>query len=100
LISLFSFLIKAAYFEQQNCTTKVAQQKYSSKTAQTYREKLHQAAIKAQRNFGTKVTKEIRQKNIRVVKIYILEFPPKRTPNPFFHAFASMNLLKLRLLHL
>ena len=48
-------MFKAAFFEQQNNTTKVAQQKYSCKAAQTYREKLHQSAIKAQRTYGTKV---------------------------------------------
>ena len=47
--------MKASFFSQQNCTTKDAQQKYNSKTAQMYREKLHQAAIKAQRTYGTKL---------------------------------------------
>jgi ADP-ribosylation factor GTPase-activating protein 2/3 len=45
----------AAFFEQQNCTTKDSQQKYNSRAAQLYREKLHQNAVKAQRTYGTKV---------------------------------------------
>ena len=44
-----------AFFEQQNCTTKDSQQKYNSRAAQMYREKLHQLALKAQRTHGTKV---------------------------------------------
>lgn len=44
-----------AFFEQQNCTTKDSQQKYNSRAAQLYREKLNQSAIKAQRTYGTKI---------------------------------------------
>lgn len=44
-----------AYFTQHNCNTKDSQEKYKSRTAQLYREKLHQQAIKTQRNFGTKL---------------------------------------------
>jgi len=43
------------FFEQHNCTTKDSQQKYNSRAAQLYREKLHQAALKAQRTYGTKI---------------------------------------------
>jgi len=43
------------HFEQQNCTTKDSQQKYNSRAAQLYREKLNQLAIKTQRNNGTKL---------------------------------------------
>lgn len=72
----------AAYFEQQNCTTKVAQQKYSSKTAQTYREKLHQAAIKAQRNFGTKL-------NIDEPSHSQTHKSESDTPTDFFHEMST-----------
>ena len=44
-----------AFFEQQNCTTKDSQQKYNSRAAQMYREKLHQLALKTQRTYGTKL---------------------------------------------
>lgn len=44
-----------SYFEQHNCTSKDSKAKYNSRCAQTYREKLHQQAVKAQRNFGTKL---------------------------------------------
>lgn len=45
----------AAFFEQHNCTTKDSQQKYNSRASQLYREKLHQAAVKAQRTYGNKL---------------------------------------------
>ena len=43
------------FFEQQNCTSNDAQQKYHSRAAQLYREKLHQLAVKTQRIHGTKL---------------------------------------------
>jgi ADP-ribosylation factor GTPase-activating protein 2/3 len=45
----------SAFFEQHNCTTKDSQQKYNSRAAQLYRDKLHQSAIKAQRTYGNKL---------------------------------------------
>lgn len=44
-----------SHFSQQNCTTKDSQEKYKGRTAQLYREKLHGLAVKAQRNYGTKL---------------------------------------------
>lgn len=44
-----------SYFDQQNCTSKDSKAKYNSRCAQTYREKLHQLAVKAQRNYGNKL---------------------------------------------
>lgn len=44
-----------SHFTQQNLTTKDSQEKYKSRSAQLYREKLHGLAVKAQRNFGTKL---------------------------------------------
>ncbi|CAF0719375.1 unnamed protein product [Brachionus calyciflorus] len=44
-----------AFFEQHNCTTKDSQQKYNSRVAQMYREKLHQLAAKTHRTYGTKL---------------------------------------------
>ena len=43
------------HFAQQNCTTKDAQQKYHSRAAELYREKLSQSASKAQRLYGNKL---------------------------------------------
>jgi ADP-ribosylation factor GTPase-activating protein 2/3 len=45
----------AAHFQQQNCLTKDSKEKYNSRAAQTYRERLHQSAAKIQRTFGTKL---------------------------------------------
>ncbi|RWS16508.1 ADP-ribosylation factor GTPase-activating protein 2-like protein [Dinothrombium tinctorium] len=43
------------FFQQHNVTTKDAQQKYNSRAAQLYREKLSQSAISAMRQHGTKL---------------------------------------------
>ncbi|KAK9305362.1 hypothetical protein QLX08_003613 [Tetragonisca angustula] len=43
------------YFAQHNCTTTDAQQKYNSRAAMQYREKLAQASVQAMKRYGTKV---------------------------------------------
>ncbi|CAL7944993.1 unnamed protein product [Xylocopa violacea] len=43
------------YFAQHNCTTTDAQQKYNSRAAMQYREKLAQASAQAMRRYGTKL---------------------------------------------
>lgn len=45
----------AQYFRQHNCTTTDAQQKYNSRAAQLYREKLNAAAQRALTKYGTNV---------------------------------------------
>ncbi|KAL1460131.1 hypothetical protein WDU94_012069 [Cyamophila willieti] len=44
-----------SFFNQHNCTTKDAQQKYNSRAAQLYREKLQHAAVQAMKIHGTKL---------------------------------------------
>ncbi|XP_076231480.1 ADP-ribosylation factor GTPase activating protein 3 isoform X2 [Calliopsis andreniformis] len=43
------------YFSQHNCTATDAQQKYNSRAAMQYREKLAQASAQAMRQYGTKL---------------------------------------------
>ena len=51
-----NFYNQDAFFQQHGCNTKDIQQKYNSRAAQLYREKLHQLATKALKQHGTKVT--------------------------------------------
>jgi len=44
-----------AFFQQHGCSTKDIQQKYNSRAASLYREKLHQLASKAMKQFGSKL---------------------------------------------
>lgn len=44
-----------AFFQQHGCSSKDTQQKYNSRAAQLYRDKLHQLATKAMKQYGTKI---------------------------------------------
>lgn len=43
------------FFRQYNCVSKDAQQKYNSRAAQLYKEKLLQSAKQAMKTYGTQV---------------------------------------------
>ena len=51
----FYYNFQRKYFAQHNCTTTDAQQKYNSRAAMQYREKLAQASVQAMKRYGTKV---------------------------------------------
>jgi hypothetical protein len=73
MILLNKFLIfKQTFFDQHNCITKDSQQKYNSRAALLYREKLHQAAVKAQRNYGNKVNLIKRKMIMSIVSLLIV----------------------------
>lgn len=46
---------QVSFFNQHNCVTKDAQQKYNSRAAHLYREKLQHAAVQAMKTHGTKL---------------------------------------------
>lgn len=48
-------ILQMAFFRQHNCLSKDAQQKYNSRAAQLYRDKLLQTAKQAMKTFGTQV---------------------------------------------
>ncbi|CAF4512929.1 unnamed protein product [Rotaria sp. Silwood1] len=52
-----------AFFQQHGCHTKDIQQKYNSRAAQLYREKLHQLATKTMKQYGTKLFLDDAHKN-------------------------------------
>ncbi|CAF0794803.1 unnamed protein product [Rotaria sordida] len=52
-----------AFFQQHGCQSKDIQQKYNSRAAQLYREKLHQLATKAMKQYGTKLFLDDGHKN-------------------------------------
>ena len=48
------------FFNNMVVHTKDIQEKYNSRAAQLYREKLHQLATKAMKQYGTKVSKHLK----------------------------------------
>lgn len=73
-----------AFFEQHSCTTKDSQQKYNSRAAQMYREKLHQLAVKTHRTYGTKLVIDDAPNNPA----------PQTKESDFFNDVASQESIK------
>jgi ADP-ribosylation factor GTPase-activating protein 2/3 len=64
-----------AYFRQHGCTAKEAHQKYNSRAAQLYREKLHSLAANAQKKYGT--------------ELHLSTYPPEETMSKDEDFFSS-----------
>ncbi|CAF0854974.1 unnamed protein product [Rotaria sp. Silwood1] len=72
-----------AFFQQHGCNTKDTQQKYNSRAAQLYREKLHQLATKAMQQYGTKLFLEEGHKGERSHSI------SEKKEGDFFHEHSQ-----------
>ncbi|CAF1167643.1 unnamed protein product [Adineta ricciae] len=72
-----------AFFQQHGCQTKDIQQKYNSRAAQLYREKLHQLATKAMKQYGTKLFLDDGNKNER------RQSTSERKDEDFFHEHSQ-----------
>jgi ADP-ribosylation factor GTPase-activating protein 2/3 len=72
-----------AFFQQHGCSTKDIQQKYNSRAAQLYREKLHHLATKAMKQYGTKIFLDDGHKT---------EHVSEKKEGDFFHEHSQASL--------
>ncbi|UJR25193.1 hypothetical protein I4U23_006548 [Adineta vaga] len=75
-----------SFFQQHGCQTKDIQQKYNSRAAQLYREKLHQLATKAMKQYGTKIFLDDENKNER------RQSTSEKKDEDFFHEHSQASV--------
>ncbi|XP_029678658.1 ADP-ribosylation factor GTPase-activating protein 2 isoform X1 [Formica exsecta] len=81
------------FFAQHNCTTTDAQQKYNSRAAMLYREKLGQASAQAMRRYGTKVSFSTPKTKTMLHLEESTEIVPEETNEPdFFKQHENLDL--------
>ncbi|XP_072748311.1 ADP-ribosylation factor GTPase-activating protein 3 isoform X1 [Anoplolepis gracilipes] len=87
------------FFAQHNCTMTDAQQKYNSRAAMLYREKLGQASAQVMRRYGTKVSLPTSKNKATLHLEESTEIVPEETNEPdFFKQHENLDLHENKLI--